>query len=159
MPHGNVLLRQRQYAVAAEPEAALRVARRLVTSKIRNQRHLLRRNAERDGVEMPAELSAALRQMSVAATDAADAGDLATLMGCEGSAAHAYFGQRGPAVNCNEHGRKKLITCYERRMDALVTHPVLGYRISYRRVFEVQARLLARHLQGEIAELPSVEVR
>jgi CRISPR-associated protein Cas1 len=70
-----------------------------------------------------------------------------------------HFVQRGPAVNCNEHGRKKLIACYERRMDALVTHPVFGYRISYRRVFEVQARLLARHLQGEIAELPPFEVR
>lgn len=70
-----------------------------------------------------------------------------------------HFVQRGPAVNLNEHGRKKMIACYERRVDALVTHPVFGYRISYRRVFEVQARLLARHLLGEIEALPPFEVR
>lgn len=44
-------------------------------------------------------------------------------------------------------------------MDALVTQPVFGYRISYRRVFEVQAHLLARHLLGEIPELQAFEVR
>ena len=44
---------------------------------------------------------------------------------------------------------------YERRMDELVTHPVFGYRISYRRIFEVQTRLLARHLAGEIPEFPA----
>lgn len=31
-----------------------------------------------------------------------------------------------------------------------VTHPQFGYRISYRRVLAVQARLLACHLSGEI---------
>ena len=32
----------------------------------------------------------------------------------------------------------------ERRMDALVTHPLFGYRMNYRRILEIQARLLAR---------------
>ncbi len=50
--------------------------------------------------------------------------------------------------------RKRLIEAYERRLDQLVTHPVFGYRISYRRVFEVQARLLARCLAGEIDDFP-----
>ena len=31
-----------------------------------------------------------------------------------------------------------------------MTHPTYGYRITYRRVFEVQARVLAAHLLGEI---------
>jgi CRISPR-associated protein Cas1 len=31
---------------------------------------------------------------------------------------------------------------YEQRMDALVTHPVFDYRVSYRRVLEIQTRLL-----------------
>lgn len=39
-------------------------------------------------------------------------------------------------------------------MDTLITHPVFGYTISYRRVLEVQARLLGRHLAGEIPEYP-----
>jgi CRISPR-associated protein Cas1 len=63
--------------------------------------------------------------------------------------------RRGLGVTLTSAGRGKLIECYERRMDELVTHPVFGYRISYRRVLEVQARLLARYLAGEIEELPA----
>lgn len=55
--------------------------------------------------------------------------------------------------------RKKLIQAYERRMDQLVTHPVFDYRISYRRVLEVQARLLGRFLIGEIPQYPSFLTR
>ena len=36
------------------------------------------------------------------------------------------------------------LLAYERRMDQLVTHPIFDYRISYRRILEVQARLLSR---------------
>jgi len=39
-------------------------------------------------------------------------------------------------------------------MDQLVSHPLFGYRVSYRRILEVQARLLARHLNGELSEYP-----
>jgi CRISP-associated protein Cas1 len=55
--------------------------------------------------------------------------------------------------------RKRFLLAYERRMDQLVTHPVFGYRISYRRVLEVQARLLGRVLLGEIAEYPEFRTR
>ena len=37
-------------------------------------------------------------------------------------------------------------------MDTLVTHPIFGYRVSYRRLLEVQARLLAKVLEGELDE-------
>lgn len=43
---------------------------------------------------------------------------------------------------------------YELRMDTLVTHPMFEYRVSYRRLLEIQARLLARFLNGEIDEYP-----
>jgi CRISP-associated protein Cas1 len=56
-------------------------------------------------------------------------------------------------------GRKKLIAAFERRLATEITHPVFGYRVSYRRLLEVQARLLGRHLAGEIPELPTVEPR
>ncbi|MEZ4219633.1 MAG: CRISPR-associated endonuclease Cas1 [Polyangiaceae bacterium] len=55
--------------------------------------------------------------------------------------------------------RRKLILAYQRRMDQLVTHPVFGYRISYRRVLEVQARLLGRLLLREIKTYPSFRTR
>ncbi|MEO7330991.1 MAG: CRISPR-associated endonuclease Cas1 [Minicystis sp.] len=56
-------------------------------------------------------------------------------------------------------GRKRFLLAYERRMDQLVTHPVFGYRISYRRVLEVQARLLGRMLLGELASYPAFRTR
>ena len=43
---------------------------------------------------------------------------------------------------------------YELRMDTLVTHPMFDYRVSYRRLLEIQARLLARFLNGEIDDNP-----
>ncbi|WP_437307405.1 CRISPR-associated endonuclease Cas4g/Cas1g [Sorangium sp. So ce388] len=69
------------------------------------------------------------------------------------------FQRFGGAVALRPAGRKKFLLAYERRMDQLVTHPVFGYRISYRRVLEVQARLLARVLLGEVGAYPSFRTR
>ena len=62
------------------------------------------------------------------------------------------FVQRGPACNLTPTGRKTFINAFERRLDSLITHPVFGYTISYRRILEVQARLLAACLAGEFPE-------
>ena len=40
-----------------------------------------------------------------------------------------------------------------------VTHPVFGYKLSYRRVLEVQARLMTRFLLGEIDAYPQFLTR
>jgi CRISPR-associated protein Cas1 len=69
------------------------------------------------------------------------------------------FVGRAGAVSLSDSGRGRFLHAYERRMDELVTHPVFGYRISYRRVLEVQARLLARFLGGEIPEYPGFQTR
>lgn len=63
------------------------------------------------------------------------------------------------AVNLTPAGRKKFIQAIERRLDQLVTHPKFDYRLSYRRVLEVQARLLSRSLLGEIPTYPGFRVR
>ena len=55
--------------------------------------------------------------------------------------------------------RKHLLGAYERRLAQEIIHPVFGYRISYRRVLEVQARLLGRYLMGEIRTYPSFLTR
>src|SRR5581483_1106584 len=65
----------------------------------------------------------------------------------------------GPAVNLKPHARRAFIAAYERRLAQEVTHPVFGYRVSMRRLLEVQARLLARHLGGEIDDYPHYLVR
>jgi CRISPR-associated protein Cas1 len=67
----------------------------------------------------------------------------------------ADFITRAGACALTPHGRKQVLEGYERRLDTLVTHPHFGYAISYRRIFEVQARLLARHLTGEINFYPA----
>ncbi|MCC7010121.1 MAG: CRISPR-associated endonuclease Cas1 [Acidobacteria bacterium] len=69
------------------------------------------------------------------------------------------FVRAGPAVSLTPGGRKGLLRAYEQRMDALVTHPVFDYRVSYRRVLEIQARLLARFICGEIDRYPTFETR
>jgi CRISPR-associated protein Cas1 len=58
----------------------------------------------------------------------------------------------GPTCAISSIGKKKLINAYERRMDTLVTHPIYGYSVSYRRIIEVQARMLTRVVMGEIRE-------
>lgn len=45
-----------------------------------------------------------------------------------------------------------LIGGYERRMDTTIKHPLFGYQVSYRRILEIQARLLARYVNGEVEE-------
>lgn len=67
--------------------------------------------------------------------------------------------ERLGSVSLTPEGRRRFIEVYERRMSQEITHPVFGYQISYRRVLEVQARLLGRYLAGEIPEYPSFTTR
>lgn len=63
------------------------------------------------------------------------------------------------SVALTEDGRKRFIATFERRMSQEVTHPLFGYKVSYRRLLELQARLLCRHLLGEIPEYPNFNTR
>ena len=65
-----------------------------------------------------------------------------------------HFQSAGDAVALTAEGRKAFFGAYEQRMDQLVTHPLFGYRVSYRRMLEIQTRLLARVLLGEIWDYP-----
>lgn len=58
------------------------------------------------------------------------------------------------AVALKPEGRKAFYRAYEARMDTLVTHPLFDYRISYRRLLEIQARLLGKMIQGEFGTYP-----
>jgi CRISPR-associated protein Cas1 len=250
----NVFLRQAQFGLAGEPWFCLKLARRLVGGKIRNQRTMLLRNHTE-----PPEIC--LRQMKEMALRADAAGSAEELLGIEGNAARLYFGafdgmlkageqaetpagfrldfegrnrrpprdpvnallslgysmltkdltiacyavgfdpmmgyyhqprfgrpalaldlmepfrplivdsavinavntrmvtagdfmRSGDAVALTPGGRKSFYHAYELRMDTLVTHPIFEYRVSYRRLLEVQARLLGRVLEGEIGDYP-----
>ncbi len=259
--HNNVQLRIRQFAVAADAEESLRLARWFIAGKIRNARTLLRRHlsASEDVVEaesggggsVPADPRPVLEQLQDYRRRVEQAGSAETLLGLEGLAAKAYFQhffgllrgrfefdvagrnrrpprdpvnavlsfmysllvkeltvvlqsvgfdpllgflhrprfgraglaldvaeeyrpliadsatlmafnngelgegsflERAGAVVLTEGGRKSVIAAFERRMSQEVTHPIFGYRVSYRRILEVQARLLARVVVGELPE-------
>ena len=65
----------------------------------------------------------------------------------------------GEAVALTPAGRKNFIRAYEQRIDTLITHPLFNYRVSYRRVLEIQGRLLARLVGGELMRYPGFETR
>ncbi len=246
LPSKNVMLRIRQVGAAARGD--LDVARQMIAGKIRNCRVLLRRN----GGET---VSRRVEQLGALAAQAEGAGNAASLLGIEGTAARLYFeafpsllsdtctgslpgpsftglrNRRPPAdaVNCllsfcyglltkellaaclavgfdpyiglyhrprfgrpalalylaeefrplladsvvltlinnreispssflvragavtlTADGRRTVIRAWERRMTTEVRHPLFGYKVSYRRAAELQARLLAACLTGEV---------
>jgi len=63
------------------------------------------------------------------------------------------------SINLSPSGRKRFIAAFERRLAQEVTHPLFGYRVSYQRLLEVQARLLGRFLLGEIIQYPNFTTR
>jgi CRISPR-associated protein Cas1 len=63
------------------------------------------------------------------------------------------------SVALTEDGRKRFIGTFERRMSQEITHPLFGYKVSYRRLFEIQARLLARFLLNDIPDYPNFTTR
>lgn len=65
----------------------------------------------------------------------------------------------GGSVALTNDGRKRFIGAFERRLSHEITHPVFGYKLSYRRVLEIQARLLGRYLLGDLREFPGFTTR
>ena len=63
------------------------------------------------------------------------------------------------SVALTDNGRKRFIAAFERRMGQEVTHPLFGYKVNYRRLFEIQARLFGRYLLGELPEYPNFTTR
>jgi CRISPR-associated protein Cas1 len=60
----------------------------------------------------------------------------------------------GGAVHLTETGRRSVIVAYQKRKEELVTHRLLREKLPLGLVPHVQARLLARHLRGELREYP-----
>lgn len=63
------------------------------------------------------------------------------------------------SVALTDDGRKRFMATFERRMGHEVTHPLFGYKVNYRRLLELQARLLGRFLLGELDEYPNFTTR
>jgi CRISPR-associated protein Cas1 len=63
------------------------------------------------------------------------------------------------ACQLTESGRKTFFAAYEYRKSTVVTHPVYGYKMSYSRMLEVQARTLAAYVRGDIPRYTGFTVR
>lgn len=63
------------------------------------------------------------------------------------------------SCHLTEEGRKRFFQTYEQRKATVVTHPVFGYKMSYGRMLEVQARMLAAYVRGDIPNYTGFTVR
>jgi len=76
-----------------------------------------------------------------------------------GEVGRSDFTVRAGGVGLTSSGRKSVLAAYERRLELEVKHPVFGYRLSYRRVLDVQVRLLAAHLMAEVPNYAAFTTR
>jgi CRISP-associated protein Cas1 len=63
------------------------------------------------------------------------------------------------ACQLTDAGRRTFLETYERRKSTIVTHPMFGYKMSYGRMLEVQARLLGADIRGDVPVYQGFTVR
>lgn len=73
---------------------------------------------------------------------------------CEG-----HFLRTAAGCSLTDAGRKAFFSAYARRMDMEITHPVFDYRLSYRRMLVLHARMIAAWLLGEVSTLAFLTTR
>jgi CRISPR-associated protein Cas1 len=69
------------------------------------------------------------------------------------------FEKRGEAVWLNDVGRKKFIKIYESRKQESWKHPITQYSLTYRRLLELEVRLLEKTWNGEGNLFAQIAVR
>jgi CRISPR-associated protein Cas1 len=63
------------------------------------------------------------------------------------------------AYRLKDERRKVFFTKFEERLNEEVIHPIFGYKATYRRCIELQVRLAAKFITGEIDEYPPFLVK
>ncbi|MBD2664064.1 CRISPR-associated protein Cas1 [Richelia sinica FACHB-800] len=63
------------------------------------------------------------------------------------------------AMKLNPEGKKTFLKAYQQKKLANFKHPVLGRKCTYQEAFEIQGRLLAKYLMGEIEQYPPLVLR
>jgi CRISP-associated protein Cas1 len=69
------------------------------------------------------------------------------------------FTIRGPQVWLSDDGRRKFVKLYEERKQESWKHPVLDYSLTYRRLLELEVRLLEKEWMGEAGLFGQLVVR
>jgi CRISPR-associated protein Cas1 len=77
----------------------------------------------------------------------------------KGELRDGHFDRTAAGCLFTEHGRKAFFAAYGRRMTDEVTHPIFGYRLSYRRMMILHARMIAAWMNGEIPTLSFLTTR
>jgi CRISPR-associated protein Cas1 len=62
-------------------------------------------------------------------------------------------------VTLKPGARRTFLQALDQRREEEITHPVFGYKVSYRRALELQARVLARVLEGEAPRYVALTTR
>lgn len=70
-----------------------------------------------------------------------------------------HFMRTASGCALTDAGRKAFFNAYGRRMNTEVTHPVFEYRLSYRRMIALHARMIAAWFSGEIPSLAFLTTR
>lgn len=76
-----------------------------------------------------------------------------------GELVEGHFLRTAAGCNFTDAGRRAFFSAYGRRMGTEVTHPVFDYRLSYRRMLVLHARLIAAWLLGEVPSLSFLTTR
>jgi CRISP-associated protein Cas1 len=68
--------------------------------------------------------------------------------------ANHFVNLPGGAVHLNDEGRKAVLQAYQQRKEDEISHRMLDQKLPLGLVPYIQARLLARHLRGDLEEYP-----
>ncbi len=70
-----------------------------------------------------------------------------------------HFEEKFGVYHLSAQGRKLFLQQFEQRLNTEIQHPIFEYRASYRRCLELQARLLAKYLMGEVPVYRPFQIR
>jgi len=76
-----------------------------------------------------------------------------------GELGEGHFTRTAAGFLFSDSGRRGFFDAYGRRMETEITHPVFGYRLSYRRMLVLHARMIAAWLLGEVPSLAFLTTR
>lgn len=77
----------------------------------------------------------------------------------KGELTMGHFLDTAAGCSLTDAGRRVFFKAYARRMDTIVTHPVFDYRLSYRRMIYLHAKMIAAWIMGEIPDLAFLTTR
>ncbi len=76
-----------------------------------------------------------------------------------GELSEGHFHRTAAGCALTDAGRRAFFNAYGRRMKTEITHPVFGYRLSYRRMLVLHARMIAAWVIGDIPTLAFLTTR